>query len=69
MECKVRTGEKVWGIASAEGSRARAGLMAEVCGTQGSIRLEAALRCSRRFEGVPWVQGCLAAELLFLKRG
>lgn len=60
MECKVRTGEKVWG---------RAGLIAEVCGTQGSIRLVAALRCSRRFEGVPWVQGCLVAELLFLKRG
>lgn len=42
VECKVPTKEKVWG---------RAGLMAEFCGTQGSIRLVPALRWSHRFEG------------------
>lgn len=41
-ECKAPTREKVWG---------RAGLMAGLCGTQGSIRLVSALKQSCRFEG------------------
>lgn len=41
MECKAQIEEKVWG---------RAALMAELCGTQGSIQLVSALKRSRRFE-------------------
>lgn len=41
--CKAQTGEKVWDGAGR--------WMAELCGTQGSIRQEPALRWSCRFEG------------------